>query len=119
MDYTEIRSSVQKRMGRLGEGIPETMGGFQELHEASVADGALSTKTKELIALAIGVTVRCDGCIAYHVKEALDAGASREEILETLGVTILMGGGPGVVYASEAMEAAEQFMDEEGKQGHA
>jgi AhpD family alkylhydroperoxidase len=85
------------------------MRGFFELHKAAMLKGALSTKEKELIALAIGVTVRCDGCIAVHVKSALDAGASHEEVVETIGVAVLMGGGPAVVYGAEALEALQQF----------
>ena len=66
-------------------------------------------KTKELIALAIGVAVRCDDCIAFHVKAAVDHGASREEILETLGMAIYMGAGPSAMYASHALGAYTQF----------
>jgi len=64
---------------------------------------------KELIALAIAITVGSDGCIAYHVHDALKSGASREEILETVGVAVMMGGGPSVVYGKEAVAALEQF----------
>lgn len=74
-----------------------------------MADGVLSAKVKELIALGIAITVRCDGCIAFHVHDALEAGASRKEVAETIGVAVLMGGGPSVVYGSEALEALEQF----------
>ncbi len=66
---------------------------------------------KELIALAIGISVRCDGCISYHVHDALEAGASREEIVETIGVSILMGGGPDVVYSSQALKALNEFVE--------
>lgn len=69
----------------------------------------MSAKVKELLALAIAVTVRCDGCIAFHVQDALRAGATREEIVEGLGVAILMGGGPAVIYAAQALTAVDQF----------
>ncbi|NDJ85449.1 MAG: carboxymuconolactone decarboxylase family protein [Chloroflexi bacterium] len=85
------------------------MRGFGQLHKASVADGALSGKSKELIALGIAIAVRCDGCIAYHVHDAIHAGASQDEIMETIGVAILMGGGPAVMYGAEAYEALTQF----------
>jgi AhpD family alkylhydroperoxidase len=85
------------------------MGGFAALHRASTSEGALPTKTKELIALSIGIAVHCDGCIAYHVHDALAAGATRDEIVETIGVAVMMGGGPSVVYGCEALEAVEQF----------
>ena len=111
-NYPEHVDLIQQCMGKLGQGIPKTMQAFGQLHQVAAADGALSHKTKELLALAIGVTVRCKGCIGYHVHDSLKAGASREEILETLGVAILMGGGPSVMYACEAMRALEQFEKE-------
>ena len=90
---------------------PAPMKAFWGLHKVVTAQGALDTKTKELIALAISVAARCDDCIAHHVYDALEAGASREEISDALGVAILMGGGTSVVYASHAIEALEQFSD--------
>lgn len=108
-NYPDHLSHIQKMMGKLGKDIPETMGAFSKLHKASAGDGALDAKTKELMALAIGVVVRCDGCIAFHVHDALQAGASQAEIMETLGVAILMGGGPAAMYAVEALDAVEQF----------
>lgn len=89
--------------------IPETMAGFGELHVNAVNKGALDTKTKELMALSIAIAVRCNGCIAFHVHDALKAGATRQEIVETIGVAILMGGGPAMVYGCEALEALDQF----------
>jgi len=71
--------------------------------------GALDGKTKELIAIAISVAIRCDDCIAFHVKAAVDHGATREEILETLGMTIYMGAGPSAMYASHALGAYADF----------
>lgn len=108
-DFVDIYEHLNEMMDRLGEQAPEVMGAFGTLHEVGSADGALSTKTKELIALAIGIAVHCDGCIAFHVHDALGAGATKEEIAETIGVAVLMGGGPSVVYGCQALEAAEQF----------
>jgi AhpD family alkylhydroperoxidase len=96
-------------MTALGREIPGPMAGFGQLHKESMSEGALSAKFKELIALAIAITVRCDGCIAYHVHDALKSGASRQEITEAIGVAILMGGGPSAIYGSEALMALEQF----------
>ena len=107
--YPEHYEHIQSLMGKLGHEIPGPMGGFSRLHKAAVADGVLSTKVKELIALGITITVRCDGCIAFHVHDSLKAGATREEILETIGVAVLMGGGPSLMYGCEAFEALEQF----------
>jgi AhpD family alkylhydroperoxidase len=108
-DYPDCYEHVNEMMGRFGAESPGVMGGFAQLHKAAVADGALSGKVKELIALAIGITVRCDGCIAFHVHDALKAGATRAEIAETVGVSVMMGGGPSVVYGCQALEALEEF----------
>ena len=72
-------------------------------------DGPLDTKTKELIAIAVSVASSCDTCIAHHVYDALEAGATREEIADALGVACLMGGGVGVAFATHAMRAVDQF----------
>tara|TARA_R110002124_G_scaffold227889_2_gene393263 strand:+ start:14623 stop:14973 length:351 start_codon:yes stop_codon:yes gene_type:complete len=109
-DYSKNYNDLTKLMGELGEKIPATMKSFGNLHNASTSEGVLSTKFKELIALGIAITVRCDGCIAFHVHDALNAGATSEEIIETIGVAVMMGGGPAVVYGCEAMEALRQFI---------
>ena len=92
------------------------MKAFGALAMAAGAPKALEAKTKELIALAIGVATRCDDCIAFHAKAAVDRGASREEILETLGMAIYMGAGPSVMYASHALGAATQFAESKTQQ---
>lgn len=112
-NYPEYYEHLKQLMGKLGGEISGPMGGFGHLHKAAVSEGVLSAKVKELIALGIAITVRCDGCIAFHVHDALQAGASREEVAETIGVAVLMGGGPSVVYGSEALEALEQFTNED------
>ena len=78
---------------------------------AATAGGALDTKTKELLALAISVAIRCDGCIAFHSKAAVQHGATREEIMETMGLAIYMGAGPSLMYAAQAVEAYDQFTE--------
>lgn len=107
--YPAFFKKVQQDMGKLGKANPDIMAGFRKMHEAAGSDGALDAKTKELIALAIGIVVRCDGCIAFHVHDALKAGANEEEIVDAIGVAIMMGGGPAVVYGSAALEALKQF----------
>ncbi|MCF7981295.1 MAG: carboxymuconolactone decarboxylase family protein [Pseudomonadales bacterium] len=89
--------------------LPQVMHGFTELAKGATAEGALSAKTKELIALALGVAAHCDGCIGFHTKALVKQGVTREEVLETLGMAIYMGGGPSLMYAAEALEAYEQF----------
>lgn len=108
-DYPALRSELQELAGKLRKDIPEPMSGFAALHKAALADGALARKTKELIAVGIAIAARCDGCIAYHVHSAIKAGASRQEITEAIGVAMLMGGGPAMVYGCEGLAAFEQF----------
>jgi AhpD family alkylhydroperoxidase len=108
-NFVEHYQELGAWMEKLGQSLPNVMQGFGSMHEAAIADGALDSKTKELIALGIAITVRCDGCISYHVHDALAGGASKEQIAETVGMAILMGGGPSVVYGIEAMQAVEQF----------
>jgi AhpD family alkylhydroperoxidase len=109
-DYSKKYNDISKAKKVLGTRIPAIMKGYANLHTVSIADGVLSSKTKELIALGIAITTHCDSCIAYNVRESLGAGASTEEILETIGVAVMMGGGPSVIYGCEAMEALDQFI---------
>lgn len=111
-NFPEQYEQLQQLMGELGGNIPKTMSAFSALHQSTISQGALTSKTKELIALGIAITVRCDGCISFHVHDALEAGASDEEIMETIGVAILMGGGPSVMYGCDALEALKQFKKE-------
>ena len=85
------------------------MKAFSSLAQAATVSKALDAKTKELIALGIAVAVRCDDCIAFHVKAALERGATKDEVTETLGMAIFMGAGPSVMYATHAIEAYSQF----------
>ncbi len=111
-NYPARRSELQGLMLRLGRELPGPLGGFANLHKAATAGGALDAKTKELIALGIAVAVHCDSCLAYHVQDALKAGATRAEVLEALGVAVMMGGGPATMYACDAFSALEQFENE-------
>jgi AhpD family alkylhydroperoxidase len=109
-DYVEYHKHLEERLAQLGHELPGPMTGFARLHRKAVEDGALSARIKELMALAVGIAVRCEGCIAYHVHDAVAAGAPRRELLETIGVAIMMGGGPALMYAAHALDAVEQFM---------
>lgn len=109
-NYIETHKHLEDRLVELGTELPGPMSGFARLHKKAVEEGALSAKTKELMALAIGIVIGCDGCIAYHVHDAVVAGATRQEMLETIGVAILMGGGPASMYAAHAKDAVEQFL---------
>jgi len=107
--YPEYHQHLQSLLIKLGNELPGPLSGFGQLHRHAVAEGALSAKIKELIALGIGIAARCEGCVAYHVHDALRAGATRKEIIETIGVAVLMGGGPAAMYGAEAFEALDQF----------
>lgn len=99
-------------LGRtLRQAIPDVYRAFAGFNQAAFAPGSLDTKTKELIALAIAVSERCDGCIASHARGASRAGASREEAAETIGVALAMNGGPATVYGPRAYDAFCEFAD--------
>ena len=89
----------------LRHAIPDVYKGFGEFHHAAFTDGALDVKTKELIALACGVSRLCEGCIVHHTKAAKAAGATLEEVQDTLDVCVLMGGGPATVFGKKALDA--------------
>lgn len=108
-DFPAFYEHLKNLSAKLAKELRGPMSAFAQLNGATTAPGALDARTKQLIALGIGISARCEGCIAYHVHDALRAGATRQEILETIGISILMGGGPAVVYACEALEALEQF----------
>ncbi len=96
----------------LRRAVPDVYKGFGEFHHAAFAAGALDVKTKELIAFAIGVIQRCDGCIASHAEGAAKAGATRQEAAEAIGVAMLMSGGPGTIYGPRAYAAFSEFAPE-------
>jgi AhpD family alkylhydroperoxidase len=109
--YREITDELSTSIRKVRSGIPDVMEGFSSLAKASIDNGALDKKTKELIALGISVANRCDGCVGFHTKALVGLGVSKEEILETLGVAIYLGGGPSLMFAAEAMDAFEQFTE--------
>ena len=90
---------------------PEVAQAFSALASAASGPGVLDMKTKELIALAIGIAGRCDGCIGFHTAAAIKHGATRDEVLETIGMAIYMGGGPSYVYGAQALEAYDQLAE--------
>jgi AhpD family alkylhydroperoxidase len=108
-NWQQMTKDVTAQMRHLRDGSPDVMKAFANMALAATAAKALDTKTKELIALGIAVGVRCDDCIGFHVKAALKHGASREEVMETLGMAIYMGAGPAVMYATHAIEAFAEF----------
>ena len=111
-NYVDITRNISANLKKLRGDIPDTMKGFALLAQAATRDGALDKKTKELIALALGVAAHCDGCIGFHAEALVKLGASREEIEETLGMAVYMGGGPSLMYAADAIAAYEQFQQQ-------
>lgn len=89
--------------------IPDVTKAFGNLSKTAQTPGALDAKTKELIALAISVSTNCKGCIAYHARNSVRHGATRQEVAEALGVAIQMGGGPGITVAADALRAFDEF----------
>lgn len=112
--YRDITRSISASLAKLRPAIPEVTAGFSQMAKGALKDGALDKKTKELIALAIGVAARCDGCIGFHVEALVKLGATRAEVEETLGMAIYMGGGPSLMYAADAIAAWEEMTQPAG-----
>ncbi len=107
--YKEITQDISSSLAKLRKEIPDVMSGFSALAQAATKEGVLDKKTKELIALALGIAARCDGCIGFHAQALVKLGTTREELLETLSMAIYMGGGPSLMYAADALSAFEEF----------
>lgn len=105
LDWQSYRGQLAQRIGEIGHLSPDTIRGYRGLSQAGEKANLLGAKTRELIALAVGVTRQCDGCIAVHTEAAIKAGASREEIAEALGVAVAVNAGAALVYSSRAMDA--------------
>ena len=107
--FKQITQDINQALGTFHKGAPGTMAGFGAMAKAAMAPGVLSELDKELIALAIGVASRCDGCIGFHTKALVRLGVTPEQLNETLAVAVYMGGGPALMYAAEALRAYEEF----------
>jgi len=108
---SEQLNQNNQAMGAYAKASPQLMGAFMKVHHIGSSEGALSAKYKELIALGIGIHTKCEGCILGHVKAALDAGATPDEMVEAIDVAVYMSGGPGVVYGAKAYAALQEFSD--------
>ena len=108
-NYKEINQEQRQFGSAYRKASPDTMNAFLALHKAAMREGELSVKHKELIATAISIAARCDGCIGAHVAAALKAGASKQELVETIDVAVLMGGGPAVISGTQALAAVEEL----------
>lgn len=105
LNWIDYRKALMARIGEIGSLTPDTLKGYQTLSAAGAHTQHLDAKTRELIALAVAVTTRCDGCITVHSAEALKQGASREEIAEALGVAVALNAGAAMVYSARALDA--------------
>lgn len=104
-DHTTLIHNINDNLGPLRKAQPAAMQGFGQLAKASMAEGAISAKNKELIALAIGITQHCSGCIGFHIKALRRLQCTRVELEEMLTVCVYMGGGPALMYCAEALSA--------------
>lgn len=101
----EVMATVQRAMKE----NPEQAKAFMNFVEKAEAKGALDVKTKELIAVALSIAEHCEWCVAFHVKNAIEAGATKEEIMDACFVAVMMGGGPSLVYMKLVMDAIDDF----------
>jgi len=110
-DWPGMAKGLLPAIKNLHVGQADVMKAFREMGAAAHGEGALDAKTKELLAVAISVAIRCDPCVTYHVEGARKKGATREEIAETLGLAVYMGAGPSAMYAAQALEAYDQHCE--------
>ncbi len=111
-DYKNLFEHVSRMMKELENEIPETMAGYEKMQRNHSMNGALSAKTKELIALGISITTQCEECIVTHLRHAIEGGASRAEILEVISVAIMMGGAPVMASAGHVLQAMNQLLEQ-------
>jgi AhpD family alkylhydroperoxidase len=111
--YKDLAHQISSKLKNFRHEIPDTMQGFNAMAAATHIDGALSKKAKELMAMAIGIAVRCQGCLAFHAQACVKLGVTRAEFEEMIQVAVYMGGGPSLMTAAEALLAFEEFGGEQ------
>jgi AhpD family alkylhydroperoxidase len=109
--YKALTQEISKQLTPFRKEAAAPMAGFDAMAKSAMAEGVLSALDKELIATAIAVATRCDGCIGFHVRALVRLGATREQINEMLAVTVYMGGGPSLMYAAEVLRAYDEFKE--------
>jgi AhpD family alkylhydroperoxidase len=107
--FHDLTKGVSHNLGYLRSELPDVMKSFNDLGKAASRDGALDEKTKELIAVALGVASHCDACIGFHVRSLVRLGGTKRELAEALGMAVYMGGGPSLMYAASALAAMDEF----------
>ena len=109
MKYKELTQNISGSLRTLTQDSPDLMKSFNQLSQTAMRDGVIDPKTKEMIALGIGVASRCDGCIGFHVRTLVKMGMTLQELEELLGGAVYMGGGPSLMYAANALDAFKEF----------
>ena len=117
--FPDLTKAISHRISALRESQPQAMHGFRQLSDGAMTAGAIDAKTKELMALALGIGARCDACIGFHAKALVAMGAARAEIEETVAVAVYMGGGPSLMHGAQALAAFEQFEEKAAVRGAA
>ncbi|MFO1398142.1 MAG: carboxymuconolactone decarboxylase family protein [Burkholderiales bacterium] len=107
--FHDLTRDVSRNLGYLRQELPDVMKGFNDLGKAASKPGALDEKTKELIAIALGVAAHCDACIGFHVRALVRLGGSKQELAEALAMAVYMGGGPSLMYAADTLAAYDEF----------
>ena len=105
MDWNGYRAQLASTIAEIGRAAPDLVKGYRTIVESRAKTGALDANTRELVALAVAVTVRCDGCIATHVEQARKHGATRDEIADALGIAVMVNAGATLVYSARTMDA--------------
>lgn len=114
MDWQDFMAETEANIATLTKEIPETAKGFGAMGKAAKADGALSEKTKEFIALGIAIATRCDSCIGFHIRSLVRLKATRDELCEALAMATYMGGGPSYAFSAKALQAYDHYTAESG-----
>lgn len=109
MNWLQYRDELMAKIGDLATLTPDTVAGYAKASGSGAKTGYLDEKTRELIALAVAVTTRCDGCISVHATKAIEFGASREQVAEALGVAVALNAGAALVYSARALDAFDKL----------
>jgi len=119
VSFPDLAHAVSKQLAVLREGQPAAMKGFRDLSSTAMEAGSVSARSKELMALALGIAAHCDDCIAFHARALVAMGATRAELEQTIAVAVYMGGGPSLMYGAHALAAYEQFGEKAASHAHA
>jgi AhpD family alkylhydroperoxidase len=109
MDWKDFLAGTSRELAALRAEMPAASAGFSQLAKAATEAGALDPKTKELMAMAIGIATHCDACIGFHARAAIQQGATRAEVAETVAMCVYMGGGPSLMYGAKALAAFDEL----------